>query len=439
MPFGLSNAGATFQRFIDGVIGHDLEPYAFAYLDDIIIASETFEDHLKHIEQVLKRLKEAGLSINREKSVFCRSEVKYLGVLVNRDGVKPDPEKIEPIKTYLAPKNLKQLRGFMGMASWYRKFMKDFAKIAEPLTYLTKKEVKYHWGEEQQEAFEKLKCLIMTAPVLHRPHPEGQFIIHTDASDTGLGAVLLQEIDEEEKVLEFASRSLSQAERNYSVTERECLAVVWAIKKFRQYIEGYPLRVVTDHSSLKWLQSIKNPTNRLARWALELQGHDLTIEHRKGALNVVPDALSRMFEEDGPAIGAVSWSASTEDEWYLEQLAKVAKEPTEYPQWKILGGNLYYYRPKQELEGLIDDDDAWKLVVPAEHRAAVLRESHDEPVTGHLGREKTFDRVDQYYYWPRFYEEVRRYVRSCAICQQCKVEQRLPAGLMGRRVVEKSW
>ena len=239
MPYGVVGGPSVFQELIDKVIGSELEPYAFSYLDDVIIVTETFEEHLLWLRHVLKRIADAGLTINREKSEFCRSEVKYLGVLVNRDGLRPDPDKIAPIVNYPAPKNLKQLRQFLGMASWYRKFLENFATIAEPLTSLTKKGVRYTWSDTHQYAFEQIKALIASAPVLNRPSFEHQFIIHTDASDTGLGAVLTQNIDGDERVLTFASRTLSAAERNYSVTERECLAVLWAVQKFRSYVEGY--------------------------------------------------------------------------------------------------------------------------------------------------------------------------------------------------------
>ena len=175
---------------------------------------------------MLKRIKKAGLTVNREKSVFGKTEIKYLGVLVNRDGFRPDPEKIEPMLHFPVPKNLKQLCRFMGMASWYRKFLKDFATIAEPLTVLTKKDRRSEWEDAQQEAFEKIKALVSSAPVLARPTFDAQFVVQTDASDTGIGTVLLQVIDGQERVLEFASRTLSPAERNYSVTEREWSSIV---------------------------------------------------------------------------------------------------------------------------------------------------------------------------------------------------------------------
>uniref|UniRef100_A0ABD2WL33 RNA-directed DNA polymerase n=2 Tax=Trichogramma kaykai TaxID=54128 RepID=A0ABD2WL33_9HYME len=440
MPFGLSYAGATFQRLIDMIVTPELEPNAFAYLDDIIIATETFDDHLRVLKEILSRLNDANLTVNKEKSIFGRSEVKYLGVLVNRDGIKPDPSRVEPILNFPIPKSLKQLRRFLGMSSWYRKFLKDYATLVEPLTRLTSSKVKYVWSMEQQDAFEKIKTLMAEAPLLNCPNFKEKFIVQTDASDTGLGAVLLQIIDGEERVLEFASRVLSSAERNYTVTERECLGVIWAVRKFRQYIEGYEFTVVTDHASLRWLCNLRNPTGRLARWALELQGHLYKVEHRKGSLNHVLDALSRMYEEDKEETATISYVSNSEDAWYTDIWQKIVEDPKDHPNWNIRGGQLYKFRPDANDKNLADDDEGkWKLVVPREQRVVVLRECHDEPTAGHLGREKTYERIAESYFWPRMYTDVADYVRKCQICQQIKVEQRAQRGLMGYRAIRKPW
>lgn len=362
---------------------------------------------------------------------------------MNRDGFRPDPSKIEPVLEYPAPKNLKQLRRFLGMASWYRKFLDNFATIADPLTQLTKKSAKYQWGESQQSAFEQIKALIASAPVLHRPSFDDQFVIQTDASDTGLGAVLTQTIDGDERVLSFASRTLNKAERNYSVTERECLAVLWAIRKFRAYVEGYHFQVITDHSSLKWLCNLRNPNGRLARWALELQAYDYDIVHRKGSLNYVPDALSRMYEDDESEetpISSIEPSDSrTKDKWYDQLVTQVLEKPTAHPYFKIVAGHLYHYRLDPTLEDILDDQDAWKMVLRADKIPQVLRESHCEPPAGHLGRRKTYERIARYFYWKNMYREVSRFVRACTVCQQCKVEQLVPGGLMGKRRVSGPW
>ncbi|CAB0041768.1 unnamed protein product [Trichogramma brassicae] len=326
------------------------------------------------------------------------------------------------------------------MSSWYRKFLKDYATLAEPLTRLTSSKVKYVWSTEQQDAFEKIKILMAEAPLLNCPNFKEKFIVQTDASDTGLGAVLLQIIDGEERVLEFASRVLSSAERNYTVTERECLGVIWAVRKFRQYIEGYDFTVVTDHASLRWLCNLRNPTGRLARWALELQGHSYKVEHRKGSLNHVPDALSRMYEEEKEEMATLSYVVNSEDTWYTDAWQKIAADPKEYPSWNIRGGQLYKFRPDANDKNLADDDEGkWKLVVPREQRVVVLRECHDEPTAGHLGREKTYERIAESYFWPRMYTDVADYVRRCQTCQQIKVEQRAQRGLMGYRAIPKPW
>ncbi|XP_008204128.1 uncharacterized protein LOC103315702 [Nasonia vitripennis] len=379
LPFGLSEAGATFQRLMDKIITPELQQHAFSYLDDVIVATETFEDHVKVLERVLKRIKEAGLTVNREKRVFCKEEVKYLGVLVNRDGFRPDPEKIAPIVNFPQPKNLKQLRRFHGMASWYRQFLEGYAALAEPLTRLTRKDQPFVWGEDQQSAFEAIKTLVASAPVLHCPDFDQQFVIQIDASDTGFGVVLTQNINGQDRVLEFASRVLTLAERNYTVSERECLAVLFAVRKFRQYIEGYEFKVITDHSSLRWLCNLRNPTGRLIRWALKLQGHKYTIEHRKGADHHVPDALSRMYEETEPEIASVSQDPQPQDCW-----------------------------PDPNTTGAMgdNDDDDWKLVVPAKKRLQVLQECHDQPTAGYFGREKTYKRLTEKYFWPRAYQDM---------------------------------
>ena len=274
MPYGVVGDPATFQQIFDKIIEAEMEPHAFSYLDDIIIVSDTFEEHMKWLERVLTRIKDAGLTINREKSEFCRNEVKFLGVLVNRDDFKPNPDKIAPILEYPATKNLKQLRRFQGMASWYRKFLPDFATIADRLTHLTKRGVAFVWSEKAPSAFGQIKALIASAPILHGPSFDHPFVIQTDASDSGLGAVLTQTIDGVDRVLCFASRTMTPAERNNSVTERECLAVLWVICKFRSYVEGCHFTVITDHSSLKWLCNLHNPKGRLAGWAPELQTYD---------------------------------------------------------------------------------------------------------------------------------------------------------------------
>ena len=247
MPFGLTNAPATFQRLLDRIIGPEMEPHAFAYLDDIIV-TETFGEHLKWLSKVLQKIKAAGLEINRDKCEFCCPQVHYLGFLVNENGLQTDPDKIDPIIKYPVPSNVKDLRRCLGLASWYRQFLPNYATLASPLTVLLKKKQHWIWEEEQQFAFQEIKRCLSETPVLACPNFEIPFVLQTDASNTGLDAVLTQNVDGKGYVISYASRTLSEAESKYSTTEKECLAIVWSIQNYRPYLEGYKFTVIADHS-----------------------------------------------------------------------------------------------------------------------------------------------------------------------------------------------
>lgn len=294
MPFGLSNAPPTMQRLVDSLLGPEFDSQVFFYLDDAILISSNFESHLRLISQVFEKLKEAGLSLNEEKCKFAKPQLKYLGYVVDQGGLRVDPEKVEAVKDYPVPRGPKDIRRFLGLASWYRRFIKDFAEIAAPLSRLNRKNAKWCWSSEAEASFQSLKSSLTTTPVLSCPNFELPFQLQCDASNFAVGCILTQAVPEGEKVIAYASRSLSKSERNYSVTEKECLSVLFGVEKFRCYLEGTRFVVVTDHSSLQWLNSLKNPQGRLARWALKIQEYDYNIIHRKGKLHVAPDALSRI-------------------------------------------------------------------------------------------------------------------------------------------------
>ena len=229
---------------------------------------------------MLKKLKEAGLTVNRKKCEFGCSQVKYSGYVLDREGLRPDAEKIVPVVNYPPSVNLKQLRRFLEMVGWYACFIPDESDIKVPLLKLTRKDEEWSWGKEQQKAFEKLKEALVTAPVLARHDFSKPFIIQTDASATAIGGVLIQiNVEEEEHPIVYFSRVLITAERNYTTTKRELLGLIHGIKKMRTYLEGYKFVAVTDHIALKYLRNLKEPTGRLARWALELQQSDFEIVH----------------------------------------------------------------------------------------------------------------------------------------------------------------
>ena len=446
MPMGLTNAPATWQRLIDQVLGADLEPHVLVYLDDIIVISADFETHLRVLDQVMTRLRTAGLTVSREKCEFCRPQLKYLGYVVDGGGLRVDPDKVAAILGIPAPRNSKEVRRFVGMASWYRRFIPDFATILAPLHHLTKKGLPFQWTEACGHAFETVKQLLATAPLLTCPDFTRPFVLQTDASAYGLGAVLTQQVDDEERVIAFLSRSLTQQERNYSTTERECLGVIWAVEKLRHYLEGVHFTVITDHASLVWLHKLKDPTGRLARWAVRLQPFDFDIVHRKGREMVVPDCLSRAvtvsvdaLQGDDLMVDVCERIRATTDKWYRGMLRCVEEKFHRYPQWRVERGLLYKYA-RIPSYGLLSAGEDWKLVVPRDCRATLLRKYHDDARAGHVGSYKTYWKLRERFIWPQMHIDVRRYVRSCHVCARQKPEQKAPAGLMGERPeVTRPW
>ncbi|UYV72850.1 hypothetical protein LAZ67_10000987, partial [Cordylochernes scorpioides] len=240
MPFGLCNAPATFERMMDNVLMGLKWNICLCYLDDIVVYSDTFEEHLERLSKVLSCLQQAGLTINPDKCLFGSTKIKILGHVVDKDGIQPDSEKVEAIKKFPVPKSVCDIQSYLGLCSYYRRFIKNFSKIAAPLQILLKKDQKFIWTQEQKDSFESLKKVLMQKPVLGHFKESAITKLHTDASSYGLGAVLVQIQENQENPIDYASRTLSKAEKNYSTTERECLAVIWAIGKFRPYLYGRP-------------------------------------------------------------------------------------------------------------------------------------------------------------------------------------------------------
>ena len=293
MPFGLTNSGASFQRLMGHILRGLEYRFALIYIDDIIIFSKSVEEHLAYLEEVFRRLRDANVKLNPKKWSFVKQKVEYLGHVVTPDGVIPNPEKVRVVRDFPVPKNLKELRAFMGLANYYRRFVKGFAHIANPLNALTKKGVKFVWTQSCADAFDKLKRALISAPILAYPDFKKEFLLFVDASSTGIGFTLAQNQNGKEVVIAYNGRGLNNAEQNYSTTEREALALVEGIKKFQPYLFGRRFTVVTDHSSLRWLMNVKDATGRLARWSLLLQQYDFEIVHRPGKEHSNADSLSR--------------------------------------------------------------------------------------------------------------------------------------------------
>ena len=292
MPFGLSNAPSTFQKLMEMVLAGLHWTTCLVYLDDIVIFSTTVEQHLSRLRDVLARLKKAGLKLKPSKCYILKKCVHYLGYIVSADGVKVDDDKIKCIVEWPTPVNLEELRRFLGIASYYRKFIKGFAHIAAPLHALTETLKPWEWTGLCDEAFVQLKTKLSSPPILSFPQFNMPFTVDCDASLEGLGAVLSQENDR--CVVAYASRVLTQQERQYCATRREMLALIWAIQYFKPYLWGRPFKVLTDHSALKWLKNFKDPHGQVARWLEILSEYDFAVEHRPGLNHENADSLSRL-------------------------------------------------------------------------------------------------------------------------------------------------
>lgn len=436
MPFGLTNAPATFQALVDKLLGPELEPYCFKYLDDVVIVTPDIKTHFKILREVLQRIKKAGLTLNRDKCKFCRSELKFLGYVINRHGMHVDPQKVSAIVDMASPKRAKDIRRLLGMVSWYRRFIPNLSTIIAPLTNLTRKHAKFVWSSDCEQSFQTIKNKLVSAPILSCPNFDYDFTLQCDASAYGLGAVLSQYYEGKEHVICYLSRSMTLCERKYTVTERECLAVIWAIEKGRCYLEGQHFTVITDHHSLLWLHNLKNPHGRLARWALRLQQFDYTIIHRPGKEHVVPDCLSRL---NPPEISNITMNEDNLDNWYKNMCDRVKTNPLKFPDWRVSDDNKLY---KQiENTKFLDNFSSWKLVLPKASRNDIMNKYHDNPITGgHLGIFKTYHKILSKYYWPGMKSDISRYVNRCKICCEQKPEQRMKAGMMGTKPkVERCW
>lgn len=290
MPFGLCNAPATFQRLMDLMLAGLLWESCLVYIDDVIIMGSDFQSHLRNIAAVLTRLLNAGLKVNPAKCQFFKREVTFLGHVVSNHGISPDPNKTIKIAAWPTPSSQQQLQQFLGLASYYRRFICDFASISRPLHRLTEKNTPFHWSEECNSAFDGLQQLLTSTPVPAYPNFSKEFILDTDASNSGIGAVLSQLYDGKEHVVANASRALHKTERNY---RRNCWLLSSFTSHFHQYLLGRKFKLRTDHHSLTWLTNFKKPEGQLARWLEKLAEYTFDIQHRPGCKHNNADSLSR--------------------------------------------------------------------------------------------------------------------------------------------------
>lgn len=296
MPFGLKNAPATFQRAMNSILGDLIGKICYVYLDDVIVFGRCLKSHLRNLEKVLERLEQANLKIQLDKCEFLKRNCEFLGHIITPTGIKPNPDKIKEIQDWKLPTSEKQIKQFLGLLGYYRKFIQDYAKLTKPMTKYLKKDMEFKNTDPQFiEAFEKCKKILIADPILRYPDFTMPFILTTDASNYALGAVLSQIHDSKDHPIAFASRTLNKHEINYSTTEKEALAIMWAVEKFKPYLYGNKFTLITDHKPLTFIKnSVKN--QKIIRWRLDLENYDYDVVYKTGKTNVVADALSRKID-----------------------------------------------------------------------------------------------------------------------------------------------
>lgn len=416
MPFGLTNAPAVFQAMINDVLRDFIDHFVYVYLDDILIYSPDLDTHRDHVTRVLQRLLENRLYVKAEKSVFHADTISFLGFIVAPGRVQMDPAKISAVAEWPTPDSRKRVQQFLGFANFYRRFIRGFSAIAAPLHALTSSKVQFQWSPQAETAFQNLKRLFTSAPILTMPDPRRQFVVEVDASNEGIGAVLSQRSEQDGKMhpCAFLSQRLSKAERNYDVGNRELLAVKVALEEWRHWLEGanHPFIVWTDHKNLEYIKKAKRLNSRQARWALFFNRFSFSLSYRPGSRNVKPDALSRLFDPEPVAkepeailpltcvVGAVTWQIENE----VKQANGETPPPSGCP--------------------------ATRLFVPVELRPQVIHWAHTSLLSCHPGVRRTMFVISRRFWWPAMEPEVREYVEACSVCARNKTSSTSRMGLL---------
>ena len=455
MPFGLSNAPATFERLMDSVLAGMHWRSLLVYLDDVIVFGRTFDEELQRLEDVFRRMRSANLKLNPKKCSLFRSEVKFLGHIVSRAGIKTDPMKTAAVAEWPPPSNVRELRSFLGFCTYYRRFVRNFADIAAPLHALTKEGVAFNWSTECQDSFRCLKSALVKAPVLQYPDPSKPFILDTDASSMGIGGVLSQIHDGVERVVAYFSRTLTAPEKNYCVTRKELLAVVETIRHFHIYLYGSKFTIRSDHSALQWLARLKDPEGQLARWLARLGQYNYQVVHRPGARHTNADALSRRpcpvdckhcCRRDetlggtcrATRIGPITSDSTQQDirsaqnlDTELSPLMRLLEQHVQKPEWHQIASTgrvtkLYWSQWEQLrlcngiLQRRWESSDGtrtqWLNVIPRSLRETTLKEAHGSVTSGHFGVKRTLQRLRKCCYWVGMRRDAQEWCRTCEAC-----------------------
>jgi len=436
MPFGLCNAPATFQRLMDTVLMGLNFDICLTYLDDIMVFSRDLDSHLERLSKLFQRLREANLKLKPSKCSLLQKRVAFLGYVVSETGISTDPAKIEAVKTWPTPTNLRQSRAFVGLCQYYRRFVPNFSAVAAPLHALTRKGAQFVWTAECQHAFEQLKAALVGADVLALPNDEGQYILDCDASDTSIGAVLSQVQNGEERPICYASQLYDKHQQNYNVTRKELLALVTFVKKFRQYLLGHSFLIRTDHAALQWLRKTSEPIGQQARWLEILEEFDFQVQHRPGTQHTNADALSRRVAATHSTQPAhtdnVDWPHAQQNDPVVGEVYRLVQAQSPCPTPEAISDRsdesktLYaqYDRLKITQEGILcraftsnstglTHD---QIIVPEPLRRDITDDLHRGLNGGHLGHRRAKLLLQKRFFWPRWSSDVRLAKQRCHQC-----------------------
>jgi len=424
LPFGLCNAPSQFQRIMNFALNDLIGKCVLVYIDDLLIYSKNVEEHAKHLNQVLERIKKYGMTLKAEKCEIGKKEVRVLGHVISAEGISPQNDKIKAIQELAPPTTVKQVRSFLGMVGYYRPMIPRFADCAEPLTKLTRKGEPFIWGPEQNQAFQCLKNALISPPILAFPDITKPYILHTDASDKAIGAILTQELEGKERVIAYLSHQLSSTQKRWAAIEKEAYAVVYALDHLKEYLWGANFVIYTDHKPLTSLFRAEIRNTKVQRWAIQISEFGAPIKYRPGKHNIRADMLSRISTikiqsnetlnippEDYP----LPWKRFGLDPNTMAQDQKAEqpdcwkKAETEQEGYVIKHGYLYSQRSPTELA-----DEHLRLVLPSKYQSAVLEAAHHD--CGHQSIKKTLETVRENFVWPGMRRAVEKYVQTCPLC-----------------------
>lgn len=425
LPFGLNISGSEFQKSMDIVLGPLLQSFVTIYVDDILITSENESSHYEHIKMVLERFEKYNVTINIDKCQFFRKQVSFLGHIISTEGIKMDTDKIKTIQDFKTPSKKKEIQSYLGFLNFYRKYVKKFAHIIEPLIELTRNNVKWKWEEKHQRAFEESKKAFLNDVIIMFPDFSKPLYINTDASNVAIGGELYQILDNNERAtLGYASRTLKSPETRYTTTEIEALALVYCCNKFRQYIVGHKTIIQTDHHALTFMKSCRLTNGRLTRWTLALQEYDLEIQYIPGKDNIVADTLTRYprineeREEVSISINKIKKAEySVELRKLIENLAKLQQSDIKLK--RIINAKNEYVKLNENIvfvKGKTENN--WRVVIPGQIANRLTQETHE--IMGHPGRYKTYHALKGICIFKNMHKIAALIVRNCDSCQRSK-------------------